>query len=88
MAASISPGAKRKIPVPNETGKFQEKSLDFSPRQGKYNTILDNLSIGRNFPKQNCTLISAYNNHKLFYTEDNSDSVPGLDCMSYSNTDS
>lgn len=52
MAASISPGAiKRKIPVPNETGKFQEKSLDFSPRQGKYNTILDNLSIGRYFPK-------------------------------------
>lgn len=51
MAASISPGAKRKIPVPDETGKFQEKSLDFSPKQGKYNTILDNLSIGRYFPK-------------------------------------
>lgn len=47
MAASISPGAKRKIPVPDETGKFQEKSLDFSPKQGKYNTILEYLSIGR-----------------------------------------
>lgn len=52
MAASISPGAKRKIPVPNETGKFQEKCfLTLYPKQVDYNTILDNLSIGRNFPK-------------------------------------
>jgi len=41
---------QRKIPVPNETGKFQEKCINFSPKQGKYNTILDNLSIGRYFP--------------------------------------
>lgn len=51
MAASISPGAKRKIPVPNETGKFQEKSLDFSPKQGKYNTILEKCQSADQFPK-------------------------------------
>lgn len=53
MAASISPGAKRKIPIPNETGKFQEKCfLTLYPKQVEYNTILDSLSIGRYFPKQ------------------------------------
>lgn len=34
-------------------GNFKKsvKCQTLSPRQGKYNTILDNLSIGRKFPK-------------------------------------
>jgi len=55
MAVSINPGAKKKNPSSKRTGKFQEKSLDFSPKQGKYNTILDNLSIGRSISQNKVT---------------------------------